>query len=125
MAKSKILIVDDEPNVVIVIKDRLEAKGYETITAKDGEEALAKARSEEPDLILLDIMLPKMDGFKVCRMLKFDERYKQIPIVMLTAKATQADVKTGKETGADAYMVKPFDFDTLLMTIERLLEKKE
>ena len=119
----KILIVEDEPHTLQIVKDRLESNGFEVITAIDGEEALATAKKEKPNLIILDVMLPKMDGFHVCRLLKFEEEYKSIPIIMVTAKATQADLDIGKQTGANAYIVKPFDFDALLLTMERLLQK--
>ncbi len=121
MAK-KILIVDDEAHIVEMVKMRLEATGYETLEAFDGQEALKMAREGNPDLIILDLMLPKLDGYKVCRMLKFDEKYKHIPIIMFTARAQDSDVKLGKETGAEAYVTKPFDPKVLLGKIEELLK---
>ena len=84
MPKKRILVVDDEVELVKAIQIRLEQADYEVIVAYDGQEALEKARKEKPDLIVLDLMLPKIDGYKVCRMLKFDDKYKQIPIIMLT-----------------------------------------
>lgn len=122
---SKILIVDDEPAIIAALSLRLEANGYEAISAVDGVTGLNKARAEKPDLIILDIMLPKMDGFKVCRMLKFDEKYNFIPIIMLTAKVQQADADQGKEAGADAYMIKPFRSEELLAKIKELLGGKK
>lgn len=119
--KKKLLIVEDEPHSLQTLKDRLEFEGYATITAEDGEAALSMAREEKPDLILLDIMLPKMDGFKVSRLLKFDERFRHIPIIMLTALVQDTDIKLGEETGADAYVTKPFDFDELIKKIKELL----
>lgn len=119
MDRKRVLIVDDEPDIVEAIKFRIEAEGIECIEAFDGEDALAKARSERPDLIILDIMLPKMNGYKVARLLKFDEAYKKIPIIMLTARAQEKDIKTGEETGADEYMTKPFDMEQLVEVVKR------
>lgn len=119
--KKKILFIDDEADLVKVVTFRLERAGYEVISALDGQEGLDKARGEKPDLIVLDLMLPKVNGYKVCRMLKFDEKYKYIPIVMFTARAQEADKKMGKEVGADAYIVKPFEPEILLSKIKELL----
>lgn len=121
--KKKILIVDDEPHTVQTVKDRLEFGGYEVITAVDGEEALSKARNDAPNLILLDLMLPKMNGYEVCQLLKFDQKYKHIPIIMLTARTQETDKNMGKETGADEYVTKPFEFDDLVSKIKTYLEK--
>ena len=123
--KKRILLVDDEADLVKVVKFRLESKGYEVLSAFDGQEGLAKARKEKPDLIILDLMLPKMEGYKVCRMLKFDEKYKNIPIIMFTARAQDFDKKVGYEVGADEYVTKPFDQEVLLGKIKDLLEKPE
>jgi len=117
----KILIVDDETFLVKVITDRLQANNYEVISAADGQEGLEKARTEKPDLIILDLMLPKMDGYQVCRMLKFDKRFQTVPIILFTARAQESDIKTGEEAGADAYLVKPFDPNVLLDKIKELL----
>lgn len=92
------------------------------MVASNGEEGLNLARQEKPDLILLDLMLPKLDGYKVCRLLKFDERYKQIPILMLTAKTQEKDKILGKETGANEYITKPFDMDELMAKIKSYLK---
>lgn len=104
-----------------MIKLRLVSSGYEVITAYDGEDALSKARREKPDLIILDLMLPKMDGYKVCGFLKADTRYKKIPIIMFTARAQDEDKEMGEEVGADAYITKPFEPDVLLGKIQELL----
>jgi len=120
MAK-KILLVDDETDLVEMVKMRLEANGYEVVPAYDGQDGLEKARSLKPDLIILDLMLPKMDGYKVCRMLKFDEKYKNIPIVLFTARVQEADQKMGEEVGANAYITKPFEPQALLDKIKELL----
>ena len=121
MAKKKILLVDDERDLVETLRFRLEANDYEVTPAYDGQEGLNKAREVNPDLIILDLMLPKMDGYKVCRMLKFDEKYKKIPIIMFTARAQDSDKEMGKEVGADAYITKPFDPQSLLSKIQELL----
>lgn len=121
MGQKKILFVDDELDLVKTIRFSLEVEGFNVIVSHDGEDALNKARKENPDLILLDIMLPKLDGYKVCRLLKFDERYKHIPILMLTAKIQEKDKLLGKETGADEYITKPFDIGELLEKIKSYL----
>lgn len=121
MSKKKVLIVDDEPDIVESIKFNLELENIECIDAYDGEEAFSKAKKENPDLILLDIMLPKMNGYKVARLLKFDESYKHISIIMLTAKTQEKDIKTGEETGADEYVTKPFDMDMLVALVKKYL----
>ena len=122
MGKEKrILVVDDYLQVVEMLRIRLETAGYEVLTAYDGHEALQKARTEKPDLIILDVMLPKMNGYKVCRFLKFDKRYKDIPIIMLTSRAKQSDVEIGLQTGADEYICKPYDPVKLLKTIKKYI----
>ena len=123
MEKKRILIVDDEKDIVESIQFKLEFEGFECLVAYDGEEALLKAKSENPDLILLDIMLPKINGYQVCRLLKSDEKYKHIPIIMLTAKAQESDKFWGKETGADDYMTKPFELEKLIQKIQGYLEE--
>lgn len=123
MNKKRILAIDDEQDMLYVIKMQLEAHQYDVLTARDGQEGLTMARREAPDLIILDIMLPKLDGYKVCRMLKFDKKYSAIPIIMLTARAQEGDEKLGYEVGADYYMPKPFEPKKLLGKIKELLEK--
>lgn len=123
MDKKKILLVEDEKDMRYAVTIQLEASSYEVITAKDGQEALDKVYKERPDLIILDLMLPKMDGYKVCRMLKFDTRYKGIPVIMFTARAQDSDKKIGEEVGSDAYITKPFDPDVLLNKIRELLKR--
>jgi len=120
MAK-RILVVDDEVQLVEMVKIRLEANGYEILSAYDGQEALDKARKEKPDLIVLDLMLPKLDGYKVCRMIKFDDRYKNIPIILFSARAQESDKEMGIQVGADAYITKPFEPKVLLSKIKELL----
>ena len=124
MKRKRILIIEDEPYMVELLKTRLEANNYEVIVAYDGMEGWRKARNEHPDLILLDIMLPGMDGFKICKLLKHDVRYRNVPIIMLTARANKEDMMMGKEAGADAYIAKPFDSKLLIQKIEELLGGK-
>lgn len=116
-----VLIVDDEPFIVETTRFALEQAGYPCLVAFDGEEALRVVRERNPGLILLDIMLPKLNGFQLCRLLKFDERYRHIPIVLLSARTQERDRLLGKETGADAYVTKPFEFPELLRVIARYL----
>lgn len=121
MSKGKILIVDDEKDLVETLTFRLEANNYEVIVAYDGQVGLDKAKNEKPDLMILDLMLPRMDGYKVCGLLKSDSRYSKIPIIMFTARAQESDKKMGEEVGANAYITKPFDPKVLLGKIEELL----
>jgi DNA-binding response OmpR family regulator len=123
MSQKKILVVDDEVDLVETIRFPLEMEGFNVLVSYNGEDALNQARKENPDLILLDLMLPKLDGYKVCRLLKFDERYKHIPILMLTAKTQEKDKLLGKETGANEYITKPFDIDELMKKVKVYLSK--
>ena len=122
--KKRILLVDDEADFVELLRNRLEENNFDVIIAYDGEEALVAVERERPDLILLDIMLPKMSGFDVCRKLKVDERLKNIPIVMLSAKFQPNDIKFGMAMGADGYITKPFEPQVLLEKIRELLNKE-
>jgi len=123
MPKKRILLIEDEADMVYALTLQLEAINCEVLSAVDGQAGLDMARKEKPDLIILDLMLPKLDGYKVCRMLKFDERYKKIPIIMFTARVQEQDKKLGQEVGADAYITKPFDSKVLLDKINALLKK--
>jgi len=120
--KKKILIIEDYNNIVEILTMRLSAMGYAVISAKDGQEGLTLARKEKPDLIVLDVMLPKMNGYKISRLLKFDSRYKDIPIIMLTSRETKRDEQIGLETGADEYVYKSDRRGTLLKVIRKFLE---
>jgi len=122
MANKKILIVDDEVDILRLVGARLKLLGFDVITAMDGKEGLDKARSEKPDLMILDLMLPHLDGYQVCKMLKLDETYKNIPIILFTAKASEEDKEVGVEAGADAYITKPFEPEILLGKIKELLK---
>ena len=123
MSPKKILVVDDEVDLVETVRFPLELEGFDVLVSYNGEDALNQARKEKPDLIILDLMLPKLDGYKVCRLLKFDERYKYIPILMLTAKTQEKDKILGKETGADEYITKPFEMDYLMEKVKAYLNK--
>jgi two-component system, OmpR family, alkaline phosphatase synthesis response regulator PhoP len=122
MSPKKILVVDDEVDLVETVRFPLEMEGFDVLVSYNGEDALSQARKEKPDLIILDLMLPKLDGYKVCRLLKFDERYKHIPILMLTAKTQEKDKILGKETGADEYITKPFEMDYLMEKVKKYLK---
>ena len=117
----KILVVDDEPDAIDLIKFNLKGAGYDVLTAVDGDEALKKARSLLPDLIVLDLMLPEVDGLEVCKILRRDQRVSATPILMLTAKAAEIDRVLGLELGADDYVTKPFSPRELVLRVKRLL----
>lgn len=121
MDKKKIMIVDDEPDILKTMEIFLKCEGYDIITACDGISALEKIKKEKPDLVVLDVMLPKLDGYKVCRMLKFDKNFKNLPIVMFTARAQEADEKKARDVKADAYITKPLQSDVFLAKIKQLL----
>ncbi len=123
MEKKKILIVDDEKDLVETIVFQLQGAGYEVLAAYDGREGLDRARKDKPDLIILDLMLPKMDGYKVCGLLKADTRNNKIPIIIFTARAQESDEKLGYECGANAYITKPFEFEKLITKIKALLKE--
>ncbi len=121
MKKGKILVVDDEINITQILEFSIGAEGYEVITAANGEEAVDKARRELPDLIILDIMMPKIDGYEACRILKANPLTKNIPVVLLTAKGRDIDKRLGYEVGATDYIVKPFSPNKLIDRIHELL----
>jgi DNA-binding response OmpR family regulator len=118
-----VLIIEDYPHIVEVLKMRLEAAGYKVLVAYDGFEGLKLAREKHPSLIILDIMLPKMDGYKVCRFLKFDQRYKDIPVFVLTSRTKKSDQELGKNVGADEYFTKPYEPKQLMAKINEYLSK--
>ena len=119
--KPKVLVVDDEPDAVELIEFNLKAAGMEVTAAADGNEALKKARALLPDLIILDIMLPEVDGIEICKILRRDPKTSGIPIIMLTAKAGEVDRVLGLELGADDYVTKPFSPRELMLRVKRLL----
>jgi len=123
-AVRKILIIDDNPAVCNTLELLLKDAGYASATAGDGLDGLYKARQEKPDLILLDLMLPGMDGLKVCRMIKFDPHLKEIPVVVLTSRMMEEDRQAAFECGADGYLMKATSTDVILGEIKKLLDKK-
>lgn len=123
--RQKILIVDDEMDALLALKVALETEGYNIAEAKDGYEAIDKVRSEIPDVILLDLMIPGIDGFEVCRQLKSDPMYKHIPIIMLTARGEVDDKVEGIELGADDYVTKPFNLKELKARIKMILRRNQ
>jgi two-component system alkaline phosphatase synthesis response regulator PhoP len=126
MAKGKILVVDDEVYIVQILEFSLSRiEGYEVITATDGEEALEKVREGRPDLVVLDVMMPRMDGYEACRRLKAEESTKDIPVILLSAKGRAMDQNKGFEVGADDYMTKPFSPRKLIEKIKTVLGKAE
>jgi two-component system phosphate regulon response regulator PhoB len=123
MAKDMILVVDDEEDIQELVKLNLVREGYSVLTCGTGEKALELAHSELPGLIVLDLMLPGIDGLEVCKKLKADPKTENIPIIMLTAKGEESDIVTGLELGADDYVTKPFSGKVLLARIRRLLHR--
>jgi two-component system phosphate regulon response regulator PhoB len=121
--KQRILVVDDEPDALEVIRVNLVHAGFNVITAEDGQEALTKARNAQPDLILLDLMLPEVDGLEVCKILRRDDVTKDIPIIVVTAKATEIDRVLGLELGADDYVTKPFSPRELVLRVKAMLRR--
>jgi len=121
MPDAKVLLVDDDPVILKLLQVNFEMEGYTVMTAADGVEGLEKARSERPDIVLLDIMMPRMDGLQVTQALKGDDSTKDIPIILLSAKAQASDVQAGRDMGADDYLTKPFDPLELLERVGDLL----
>lgn len=119
--QKKILVVDDEKDITETLSFMLKANGYDVITAFDGENGLKAAKEENPDLIILDVMMPKINGYKIARLLKYDNKYKHIPIIMVTARGQDTDKLIGEETGADVYITKPFEFEEILNSINKYL----
>lgn len=125
MAQEKILIVEDEEDVQELVRYNLEKNGYRTESAMTGREGVQKAQSGHPDLILLDLMLPELDGLEVCKLVKKDAKTASIPVIMLTAKGTEADIVAGLEMGADDYITKPFSPRVLMARVKAVLRRKE
>jgi DNA-binding response OmpR family regulator len=122
MAKGKILVVDDEVYIVHILEFSLRMEGYEVATALDGEQAIEKVASERPDLIVLDIMMPKLDGYDACRRLKANPETNHIPVILLSAKGRNVDQKMGIDAGADDYITKPFSPRKLVEKINTMLQ---
>ena len=123
--RKKILIVDDEPNIVISLQFLMRREGFEVVVARDGEEALDSVEKERPDLMLLDVMMPKINGFEVCERLRKDPSLADMRIVMLTAKGREAEMKKGLSLGADGYITKPFSTRDLVIQVKNLLGQEE
>lgn len=121
MEKRKILVIDDEPDLLTLVKARLDKEGFETLVAPGGKEGIDDAFKFKPDLILLDIMMPDINGFQVLKELKLKEETKNIPVVAFTALAEEDNVKSAKRLGAVGYVVKPFEFKDLLATVKQCL----
>ena len=122
-SKPRILVVDDELDLVSVLRMGLEIQGFDVLEAMDGEEGLRRARADRPDLMVLDLMLPKLDGYKVCRALKFDERFRNLPIIILSARSGEQDRRLALDMGADLFMTKPYDMSVLVAKIRQKLEE--
>lgn len=120
MAK-KILVVDDEPDVLKIVTFRLKKEGYEVITARDGQEALDLVNRERPDLVLLDLRLPVVDGYEVCKRLKTDEDLRQIPVILLTASSATKIAEKTKDFQAEDYLIKPFEPEELLDKVKKFI----
>lgn len=118
----KILIVDDEQDIVESLKFVLETANFTCYCAYNGEDGLRLAKEIVPDLIILDVMMPKINGYKISRLLKYDAKYKNIPILMVTARTQDEDKLIGEETGADEYITKPFELDEVVKTVEKYLK---
>ena len=118
----KVLIVDDEPNIVISLEFLMKKEGYEVTVARDGQEAVERIQADRPDLVVLDVMMPKMNGFEVCETIRKDPGLNDIRILMLTAKGREAEVSKGLSLGADAYMPKPFSTHELVDKAKGLLD---
>ena len=124
MDRKRILVVDDEIYIVHILEFSLTMEGYEVATASDGEEALRKIEEDRPDLVVLDIMMPKLDGYEVCRRLRQKEETASLPVILLSAKGRPVDREVGMEVGADDYIVKPFSPRRLLEKIRELLARE-
>lgn len=120
---AKVLVVDDEEHILMILKDSLEFSGFKVITAVNGEEALEKVEQDRPDLVVLDIGMPKLDGWEVCRRLKANPATKSLPVIILTAYAQSADQRKGMDLGADRFITKPCDLTYLVGEINGLLHK--
>ncbi len=121
---AKVLVVDDEEHIVMILKDSLEFSGFQVVTAYDGLEALERVEKDQPELIVLDIGMPKLDGWEVCRRLKADPKTQDIPIIILTAYAQTSDKRKGVQLGADRFISKPCDLTYLVEEINALLANK-
>ena len=119
---SRILIVDDEPNIILSLEYLMKREGFEVAVAGDGERALQAMAEHRPDLVILDVMMPRLNGFEVCQRIRAQPAWSGVPVLMLTAKGHEAEAKKGLALGADAYVTKPFSTRDLVAEIRRLLE---
>lgn len=124
-AKKRILVIDDEKDILKLVQYNLEREGYQVVCAKSGEEGIEAARAKEPDLILLDLMLPGMDGLEVCKLLRLNKDTRYIPILMLTAKSSEIDQILGLELGASDYITKPFSVKVLSARVKNVFRNRE
>ena len=124
-SKAKILVVDDEPNIVQTLKDRLEMNEYVVVTACNGDEGLKTAQQERPDLILLDVIMPILDGHEMLEKLRQNEWGQDVSVIMLTARSQTQDIQRAKDCSIDDYIIKPFDLSELLEKIESILERRK
>lgn len=118
---SKVLIVDDEPNILLSLEFLMKKQGYTVFIARDGEEALGIIQQEVPEIVVLDIMMPQVDGYEVCSFVKNNDTFKHIKVMFLTAKTKHEDIEKGQELGADAYMTKPFSTRNLMKKVKEML----
>lgn len=123
--RARVLIVDDEPNIVLSLEFLLQREGYEVAVARDGAQALATAAAAPPDLVILDLMLPDVDGFEICRMLRESRPAGELAIVLLTARGRDAERQRGIEEGADAYVTKPFSTRELIALVRERLDRRQ
>ena len=122
--KKGVLVIDDDPGMQRFLKEALESEGYEVTTASNGMQGLFRAQQDEPDLAILDVMLPGLDGFEVCHRLRADPRTSHLPVMMLTGKERVIDRETGEKVGANKFLSKPVELDVLLSTVESLVQSK-
>jgi DNA-binding response OmpR family regulator len=118
----KVMIVDDEPNILLSVEFLMQREGHEVVTARDGQEAIELLAAAKPDLMILDVMMPRKNGFEVCNEVRADPGFADMPILMLTAKGREAEIKKGESLGADAYITKPFSTHELVAKVQALLE---
>ena len=123
--RKRILIADDEPNIVISLEFLMKREGFDVVVADDGDAALSEMEAQLPDLILLDVMLPKKDGFEVCQQIRANPAWQSVKIIMLTAKGRDTQIAKGLALGADSYMTKPFSTKDLMTQIKQLLDVPE
>ncbi len=121
---SRILIIDDEPNIVLSLQFLMKREGFEVAVAGDGEAALRAMAERRPDLVILDVMMPRLNGFEVCQRIRAEPAFRSVAVLMLTARGRETEMKRGLELGADAYVTKPFSTRDLVAEVRRLLEAR-